>query len=347
MSSKRQRHLELGCGAEDGLRRRTPLLPLAGSLLFALVAAPMLLAAAGVLAGCGLGAGKTPSGVRLVVTRDFGMHSLRSLRAPNVRGQETVMSLLLRNTAVTTRYGGGFVQSIDGHSGGYEGGEPTDWFYYVNGVEASKGAAESDVHTGDRVWWDLHDWSQTDYIPAVVGSFPEPFLHGIEGLRLPVRVECAEPEGDPCRTVGARLREAGVPAARAALGPAGAEPDILRVLVGTWSEVRHEAGLSGLERGPAASGIYARIPASGKTIALLDAQGQSVRTLTGSSGLLAATRYAGEEPEWIVTGTDPAGVDLAAHTLSAAALRDRFAVAVTAGGASIGGAVLPLPQPEP
>ncbi len=322
--------------------------PIASSALARL--APLVLAAALALAlalaGCGLGAGATPSGVRLLITREFGARTLHSLRAPAVHGQETVMSLLLRNTTVGTRYGGGFVQSIDGRHGGYEGGEPVDWFYYVNGVEASKGAAEVDVHAGDRVWWDLHDWNQTDYIPAVVGSYPEPFLNGIGGRRLPVRVECAEPEGAACRTVAAHLREAGVPAARAQLGPAGVGPESLRLLVGTWSQVHRELGVQSLRGGPAASGVYARVSASGSAIEVLDDRGRSVRTLSGNAGLIAATRYSGEQPEWIVTGTDPAGVELAARALDEADLHGRFAVAIAAGSSTQAG-VLALPQPDP
>ena len=147
------------------------------------------------------------------------------------------MSLLVRNDKVTTKYGGGFVESIDGLSGGEEaGGEPLDWFYYVNGIEAPKGAAATNVNPGDHIWWDLHDWSQTDDVPAVVGSFPEPFLNGTEGKRLPVRVECAAAQSAPCRTVIARLRALGVPAAVAAIG-SGAEPDALQVVVGPWTAV--------------------------------------------------------------------------------------------------------------
>ena len=84
------------------------------------------------------------------------------------------------------------MQSINGLSGGEEGGQPVDWFYYVNGVQATKGAAATDVHPGDQIWWDRHDWSQAEDIPAVVGSFPEPFLNGFGGKRYPVRVECAD-----------------------------------------------------------------------------------------------------------------------------------------------------------
>ena len=116
------------------------------------------------------------------------------------------MSLLMRNEPVATRFGGGFVQSIDGLSGGQEGARPVDWFYYVNGIEAGRGAADTNVHAGDHIWWDRHDWSQTEHVPAVVGSFPEPFLNGVEGKRLPVRVECSTVPAPACHTVAARLR---------------------------------------------------------------------------------------------------------------------------------------------
>ncbi len=297
------------------------------------------LAAAAVLGGCGLGAGPTPSGVQLLVTRDFGAHALHTSRVPAVHGQETVMSLLRRNATVTTRYGGGFVQSVDGHSGGYEGAEPVDWFYYVNGVEASKGAAEVNVHPGDRVWWDLHDWNQTDYIPAVVGAYPEPFRHGIAGRRLPVRVECAEPEGEPCRTIARRLRDAGVPDARALLSPAGSGPESLRVIVGTWTQVRREPAAKELEGGPGTSGVYARPAADGRSIAVLDEHGSIAGTLAAGAGLIAATRHAEDAPEWVVAGTDAAGLARAARAFDEADLDGRFAVAVT------GTAVLALPRP--
>ena len=85
------------------------------------------------------------------------------------------------------------------------GGDPLDWFYYVNGIEASKGAAATNVHSGDHVWWDLHDWSQTDDVPAVVGSFPEPFLNGVEANDCPCAWNVRSAK-HPCRAVIARLR---------------------------------------------------------------------------------------------------------------------------------------------
>ncbi len=278
-------------------------------------------------AGCGLGAGPAPGGVQLTVTSDFGARPLSRSSAPHVAGAETAMSLLLRNDTVTTRFGGGFVESIDGLSGGQEGGQPVDWFYYVNGVEAPKGAAATNVNPGDHIWWDRHDWSQTDDVPAVVGSFPEPFLNGIGGKRLPVRVECADVGGYACSTVTARLRSLGVPAAIAAIG-SGGEPQTLRVMVGTWGQVEGDLQAREIERGPRASGVYARFSAGGQTLTLLDQDGRATRTLGGGAGLIAATRHAEDAPVWVVTGTDAAGVKLAAGAFDRSALEDRFAAAL-------------------
>jgi hypothetical protein len=302
----------------------------------------LLLGIALLASGCGLGAGNAPGGVRLLVTRDFGAATIRSWSAPKAQGEETVMSLLTRNAKVATRYSGAFVQSIDGVAGGRESAQPVDWFYYVNGVEASKGAASTRVHPGDYVWWDRHDWSQTEDVPAVVGSFPQPFLNGLDGKRLPVRVECAEVGGEACKKVTRQLRDQGVPAGVSALGGGGAK-QTLRVLVAPWSTLSREFAVRELKAGPQASGVYARFSGGGATLALLDARGRTTQTLSAGAGLIAATRsgHGEEAPVWAVTGTDAAGVDGAARAFGAGSLRNRFAVAIAPGGAA-----LALPRPE-
>jgi Domain of unknown function (DUF4430) len=284
------------------------------------------------LSGCGLGAGSAPTAVRLLVTRDFGKRVLRRTDAPKLVGQETIMSLLMRNDTVATRYSGGFVQSLQGLSGGREAGQPVDWFYYVNGVQATKGAAATDVNPGDHIWWDRHDWSQTDDVPAVVGSFPEPFLNGIAGKRLPVRIECAEVPGYACSTVTSRLRSLGVPAAVSA-PESGNAPATLRVIVASAARADSELGAQSIALGPRASGVYVRFSAAGSTLTLLDDNGRPVRTLLAGAGLIAATRNAEDAPVWVVTGTDARGLELAAHAFDQGTLLDHFAVAVTAAGA--------------
>jgi hypothetical protein len=283
--------------------------------------------AAAALVGCGVGPGKQPSETTLTVTDSFGAVALRELRDPQVGGSETVMRLLQRNAKVTTRYGGGFVQSIDGRGGGREDGRPVDWFFYVNGVEASEGAAATRLRSGDRVWWDRHDWGAAMRVPAVVGSFPEPFVHGLNGKRLPVRVECAR-GGDPaCRAVQRRLAGYGVPAALGGLRTV-ATVDTLRIVVGTWRLISGDVGVVRLERGPRASGVYARPSSDGRWIALLDARGRTTRTLGPGGGLVAATRAGDDAPLWMVTGTDDAGVAAAARAFEEGTLGRHFALAI-------------------
>lgn len=287
----------------------------------------ILAATAVTIAGCGigLGAGRGTSDVTVTVTRGFGSTKIASVTKTKVPGSETVMRMLERSFTVRTRYGGGFVESIDGDSGD---SSRHDWFYYVNGIEASQGAATTLVYKGDRIWWDLHDWSATDSIPAVVGSFPEPFVHGADGRRYPTTIECASNVSAPCKQVTAELGSAGVPASSQLLGT-GSGQDSLNVLVGTWSTLRATIAGSLIDQGPAASGVYARFRgADGSSLELLDPAGKVVRTLGADAGLIAATSQGGAPPTWLITGTDLAGVKAAAAAMTPSRLQDHFALAV-------------------
>jgi hypothetical protein len=283
-----------------------------------------------VFAGCGVGPGKTPPGnVRLTATRDFGSRPLLDVQRAKISGADTVMRVLQRNAKVRTRFGGGFVQAIDGVAGALRRGRPMDWFIYVNGIQSSKGASEVKVHGGDRLWWDHHDWGLTSDVPAVVGSFPEPFLHGSGGKRLPVRVECDDPRAGACDTVARKLIALGIPAGRSSISQSAAD-ESLRVLVGPWSRLRgNDLESASIDMGPRASGVFARFDTAGDTLAVLDPRGRTARTLGAGTGLVAATRVKDRQPVWFVTGTDAAGVASAARAFDESALTDRFALAIS------------------
>jgi hypothetical protein len=283
------------------------------------------------VAGCGLGAGDSKEGgASVLVTRDFGTREIGSGDVDPIPGGETAMRMLQRDFDVETRYGGGFVQAINGVAGGREDGRPVDWFYYVNGVLADRGAAAHELEPGDKIWWDHHDWGASQDIRAVVGAFPEPFVSGTDGKRLPVRIDCAADAAEVCDEVGERLSEVGVKAGRSGAGGFGGE-GVLRVKVGRWAEVRNDAAVRRLEEGPRASGVFARPNAAGDKIELLDARGEVERTLGPGGGLVAATRVGGEAPTWVVTGTDAVGVAAAAAQLQESALENHFAIAVEDG----------------
>jgi hypothetical protein len=283
------------------------------------------------LAGCGFGAGEElgGDGVELRVTRDFGQRPLGSLEEDKVREDQTVMRLLTSEFDVDTRYGGRFVQSIDGlEGGGATGGD--DWFFYVNGVESSEGAADYELSPGDRVQWDYRPWDVAMDVKAIVGAFPEPFLHGLEGRRRPVRVECQEAGSEPCSTARDRLDDAGVPTAESTVGAPNTET-VTRLVVARWPEARIVRGAPELERGPESSGVFARFSDDGRSLELLDEDGGVARTVRpgDGTGLVVALRPRAEELVWIVTGLDDEALRAGARALRERRLRDAFAVAVT------------------
>ncbi|MFL5886785.1 MAG: DUF4430 domain-containing protein [Thermoleophilaceae bacterium] len=282
-----------------------------------------------VLAGCGLGAGKERggAGARLDVTRGFGQARLFTASAAHVREDQTVMRFLRANRRVTTSYGGGFVQSIDGLAGN---SAQHDWFYFVNGLEASVGAASYKLSPGDVVQWDYRDWRATDHVRAIVGAYPEPFVHGTGGKKLPALIECASPSSGSCKAVQQRLSSEGVTLSGAAIG-AGTSQQTIRVVVGPWSSVKQVAAAADLEQGPARSGVFARFAAGG-ALELLDPHARVARAAPAGTGLLAATKPQDSGPVWIVTGSDDSAAQRAAAALDPVKLRDAFAVAAEPGG---------------
>ena len=301
----------------------------ARSLVAVLVSAALAPAAS----GCGFGEGeeRAGGGATLRVTQDFGHESLGSVRLDTVREGQTVMRMLRSEFDVTTRFGGRFVQSIDGLSGERDGGQ-VDWFFWVNGVDADKGAAEWEVAPGDRIQWDRRDWSAAMRVPAIVGSYPEPFASGLGGKRRPVRVECEDVKAPACAGARERLQREGVPTSGSSLGAPGTEA-VTRLVVARWPRARAVRGASELEEGPEATGVFARFSDDGETLELLDEHGDPVRRVRRGDGvgLVLALQPRAEELVWIVTALDEEGLEAGVRALDESRLRDAFAVAATGG----------------
>jgi hypothetical protein len=289
-----------------------------------------LLVAALLLAGCGIGPGEERSGGVVVrVTRDFGDTALGSASTKTISDGQTVMRLTESKFDVKTRFGGRFIQEIDGLKGAGATGM-RDWFFFVNGVESEVGAADYDLSPGDRVQWDYRPWDLAMRAPAIVGAFPEPFRHGLNGKRRPVRVECDDASSQPCRDAKQALEQVDVPVAGSALGAPGTEK-VTRLAVSLWPRARIVRGGSTLEDGPQANGIFARFSDDGRTLDLLDENGDVARTVRAGdgTGLVLAMRPRADELVWLVTGLDRAGLEAGVRALRADKLRDAFAVAAT------------------
>lgn len=289
-------------------------------------AAAIALSLSALAAGCGLGPGKDLGDVRLTVTHNYGSRPILERAVGGVTEADTVMRVLERGAMISTSYGGGFVQSIDGVEGEARDGASYDWFFYVNGVESPVGAAAYSLHGGEAIWWDYRNWSAAMEVPAVVGSWPEPFSGGYEGKRHPVVVTCMG-GGSACAEVRGELEAAG-----GSVG-AGSARGAIRVLVGPWAKLRRNPAAAQIESGPQASGVFCHFVRRGSRFRLLGLaeDGKPGRSFGADAGLVAATRRDEAPPTWVITGADLSATKSAAALLNTADLRDHYAVATEAG----------------
>lgn len=307
-----------------------------GAAQFALAAAVLTLLGLIVAAcGVGIGAGESTGTAHLLVSRDFGETKLVDVAGEELRESDTVMRVLDRNAEIETRYGGGFVQGINGLEGGNEGGRPYDWLFFVNGIESDRGGADYVLSDGDRIWWDYRDWGATMRVPAVVGQFPEPFVNGFEGASPTTVVDCRA-DGEVCEGVAQTLAKAGAKLATEA-------EDATRLLVGTWQALAADRDVAAFARGPLRSGVYLEIVAgddhdsAGIELVALDQRGEERARYGSGYGFIAATRRGERPPTWVIAGVDDEGLAAAAAAFNADDMAGHFAVLVGPEGA------VPLP----
>ena len=223
-----------------------------------------------------------------------------------------------------------------------------------------RGAA--DVRARRRATWcsgTTATGTRAQRVPAIVGAFPEPFVHGVEGKRRPVRLECAR-RRTRRRASDVRTRSSGVgvPAVERVARGARAEQTIVRVVVATWDARAHRARRRHARGGPGGERRVRALRDGRPTLELLDERGDVARAVRRRRHRARgrALRPRAEELVWLVTGARraPASRRRRARARRATQLRDAFAVAATPGGPSrscrCGVAMTPgpgLPQPRP
>ena len=163
-----------------------------------------LLLAVLALAGCG-GEEGAAGEATLWVTRDRGADVLVDAK---VDAGQTLLRALRSEVDVETRYGGRYVQAIEGVEGSLA--DQRDWFWFLNGIEGDRSAAEIRLRAGDVAWFDYRGWEGDGRQPVVVGAFPEPFLHGWNGRVRPAAVRYAPGLEQAARRVAERIGAASV-----------------------------------------------------------------------------------------------------------------------------------------
>ena len=302
-----------------------------------------VLAAALAAAGCGLGAGESKEGgATVTVTRDFGTREVGTGSANTLRGGETVMRQLQRGFEVAPATAAASSRRSTAWPAAAAAAGPSTGSSTSTGSRRARApprASSSRATTcgGITTTGAPRCACPRSWVPSPSRSSP-----ALGGKKFAVRIGCAAGADDVCDEVEQRLKAEGVQVGgRSTPGGFGGE-GLLRVQVGRWADLRKEPATRELEKGPQASGVYARPSAAGDSIALLDPRGRVERRIGAGGGLVAATALRDEAPTWIITGTDAVGLAAAAAQLEPDALRNHFAIAVEDGRA------VPLPLvPEP
>ncbi|MEI6625801.1 MAG: DUF4430 domain-containing protein [Thermoleophilia bacterium] len=262
-------------------------------------ALPALLLVAAFVAACGTSKSAPPAagspGVPIAVTADWGTAAI----ADGAGTPGSVVSATRGVTKIATTYGGRYVSSI----GGKAGDGTRDWIFWINGIEASVGAADVKVSAQDSVWWDLHRWPGRVHVPAVIASWPMPLTRGITGQSSPVTADA--PLSTALRKAGANVT---LPAATS--GP--------RALVGGGAVLlKRDPTWRAAVANPTAAGLTAWIDHKGH-VRVWDAQAQKARLVPTAVAVIVATTDgfgAGDPPVVVVAGITPETATAAAQYL--------------------------------
>jgi hypothetical protein len=267
------------------------------------------------------GLASSGSSARVIVTHGFGEPAILE-KSVAIGENTTALDGLKTVASVETKYGGGFVSSIEGISSHYEGANKTkeDWFFYINGISLSTGAGGYILRDGDSEHWDYHDWSFRQFIPAMIGDFPEPFVHGISEVVYPTVVTYQSGWEEEARQIADKLRGLGVQSVTYRSFdelPAADEETSNLILVGTSDFAPVEELNEPWNR----LGFFGHFEDG--ALVVFDSAGELVHEYSAGTGLIQATQSiwnpkgvgAGENVVWVVSGLDESGVKAAVDIL--------------------------------
>jgi len=258
----------------------------------------------------------------VVVTQDFGRDLILEQKI-EIEADTNAMAALQMVADVETKYGGGFVSSINGISSEYEGAGKSkkDWFYYINGIASNIGARDYILRDGDVEHWDFRVWSYHQLIPAIISDFPQPFQSGYLDKLKPTSVVYEEAFSAEAEALAKKLAGYGVTevsAIRCDLLSDEAKGNSNLIIIA----VPDNTLISELNNAHKKLGLYAYFEQN--TLIALDAEGNISGKFVNGCGLIQATQNpwnpkgvgSGENVAWMVTGMDANGVRSAAEVLT-------------------------------
>ncbi len=279
---------------------------------------------------------ETTEYVTLVVTTDFGRETLFDEKV-EIKKDYTVMDILEDNLEIETKYNGSFISSINGieNDNGVKSGQRKDWFYYINGICSDQGAMAYNLNKGDTIWWDYHKWgSKNTMNTSVIGSFPEPFVHGYGMDKYPTIIMTTKKNTDLANELKESLEQVGVQSVET-----NALDETLltnkkgpTIIIGQWNEVQEIDYINTLNKAYKKTGLNMHFTEN--EIELLKNDGTIAMKQTENTGIIASIGegLGDSKPLWLVVGIDEKGVEDAANLLinNPKKIRNMYNAAVTA-----------------
>lgn len=257
--------------------------------------------------------------VTLRVTRDFGTETIFNKKV-EIKKDGTVLDILNANLDIETDFDGGFIKGINGlisDKGGLSG-KRTDWFFYVNGICTDAGADAYSLKPGETVWWDYHLWENMGSAnSAVIGNYPEPFIHGYGG-KVGVTTVLSTPEKSELTE---KLKKALAGKGVKTVNVSGIDEEKLNkrkgplIVIGEWSELSQFKWLEDFNKAYRKTGTGAHFTDRG--LELIKYNGEVDHMVSGSVGVITATGsgLGDETPLWLIAGTDAEGLEQAINLL--------------------------------
>lgn len=263
---------------------------------------------------------KKPSaqGVRLLITQNFGQNVILD-KTVSLNDKSNVMDILKANVDVTTKWDDSFISGINGLETSNSGmnGQRLDWFYYINGICPNIGACDYELQNGETVWWDYHAWEMSSANSAVIGCYPEPFIHGYNRKISTITIMASSGNQSLAAELEKALREQGA----ASINIEGLHNEKVMhrsgptIVVGTWDEFQTIAELDKFNQAYKKTGTGVHFSVKG--LELLDYKGNPKQTITGNAGVIAAfgSGLGDAAPLWLIVGIDQNGLEQALRLL--------------------------------
>lgn len=258
--------------------------------------------------------------ILLKVTKDCGEEALFEQEL-NFKEGETLCDAMQAVEVLSPKWKGSFTHEIMGikKDNGGIGGERKAWFFHVNGLVSDACAPGVELRDGDVIWYDYHAWkSMNSANSALIGCYPEPFVHGFGGEFNPTIIMTLDKNQKQAEALKESMLAMGISKVEIQTLDNSHIQDRVgpTVVLAEWNDIRDFEYIKVLNDAYKKTGLNVRFTDEGVELHQYD--GEKVKTISEKAGVIVATGSgAGDRNAlWLVVGTDSEGLSKTVDVLA-------------------------------